>query len=321
MKASALVAAMLAAAAAVPASAQTWPAKPVRLVITFPAGSATDVWSRLIAERVSPRLGQNLIIENRPGAGGLVGAQHALAQPADGYTLLGVTPQMAIRTAAPKPPFDVRRDLAPIIWVTDTPFFLAVNAEKVPGAKTVNEVVEFVRARPGQLNMSHYGVGALGHLANELFMQSYGLRMVTVPYNGSVANAAALSRGDGHVTFDVYSSLRPHVEAGKVRIIAVATQARTPLVPDIPGMAEMGVANINVSSASGIAGPAGVPREVVLRLNREINTVIREPQVIETLARIGYGLVGGTPEDFRALLEKGVATWERVLKESNITLD
>jgi len=305
-----------------PALAQgsAFPSKPVRLVIGFPAGSASDAYLRLIAERMQPRLGQNMLIDNRPGAGGLIGAQYAKAQPPDGYVLLSVTQQMAIRTAAPKPPFDVRKDFTPIIQLTDTPFFLAVNIEKVP-VTSVRELVDFARARPGQINFSSYGAGALGHLSIELFAQMNGIKMVHVPFNGSAANSLALSRGDGHVTFDVLSSLRPHVEAGKVRLLAVASQERSRFVPDLPGMREAGLPGFDVSSASGVSAPLGAPRDAVDRLNAAFNAVVKEPDVVERLGKIGFALVGGTPEQFAALMERSVATWTRVIRDGNLSLE
>lgn len=315
-------AALAAALAVVPvaALAQAWPSKPVRLVIGFPAGSATDTYMRMMAERIQPKLGQPVVIDNRPGAGGLVGGQFVKGQPADGYWVLAVSPQMSIRTAAPRPPFDVRKDFTPVIQVTETPFFLAVNIEKAP-VKSVRELIEFARARPGQVNFSSYGTGALGHLSDELFAQLTGIKMVHVPFNGSTANALALSRGDGHATFDVLSSLKPHADAGKIRILAVASQERTPLAPDLPGMREAGLAGFDVSSASGIAGPAGLPREVVDRLNTAYNAVLKEPDLVEKLNRLGYALVGGTPEQFAAMLERSINTWGRVIRDGNITLE
>jgi len=310
------------AALALPGAAlgQAYPSKPVRMVVAFPAGSATDSYMRLIAERAQPRLGQNIVIENRAGAGGLVGAQHVRAQPPDGYVLLNVSPQMAVRTAAPKPPFDVRKDFTAIIQLTETPFFLAVNVEKVP-ARSVRELIDLARAKPGQLNFSSYGTGALGHLSVELFAQMNGIKMVHVPFNGSAANSMALSRGDGHVTFDVLSSLRPHVESGRVRLLAVASQERSPFVPDLPGMREAGLPGFDVASASGLSAPAGASREIVDRLNAAFNAAIKEPDLVDRLARMGFGLVGGTPEQFSAMLERSVTTWSRVIREGNITLE
>jgi tripartite-type tricarboxylate transporter receptor subunit TctC len=312
--------AALALAAAMPLEAQSWPAKPIRLVVVFPTGSASDTYTRMITDRLPARLGQPIVIENRPGAGGLVGGQFVAGQAADGYTLLALTPQMVIRTAAPNPPFDVRKDFAHIIQNSDTPFFLAVNAEKVP-ARTVRELIDYIRARPGEINFTSYGAGALGHLSLELFAQMHGLKVVHVPFNGSVANSLALARGDGHATFDVLTSLRPHAESGKVRIIAAATADRNPFVPNLPGMRESGVSGFHSSSNSGISGPAGLPKEAIEKLNTAVNAVLREPAVIEQAQRFGLILVGGTSEHWSEVIDRGVATWARVIREAKITIE
>jgi len=312
-------AAFMVLAAPIHALAQSYPSRPVRVIVPFPGGNVTDTWVRAIMERAQTALGQPIIVEPKPGAGAMIGAQYALAQPADGYTMLMYTSSHAIRSAGPNPPFDVRKDLVPVVRNFGGAFFLAVNAEKVP-AKTLAEFISYARANPGKLNFSSYGPNTLGHLGSLLFAKEANIQVVHVPYNGSSANVLALASGDSHVAFDVLQALTPHVQSGKVRILAVGNAERFELAPQYPGMKESGF-GLEITAINGTTAKAGTPREAIVKFNAAVNAAIREPKLVEYFSKVGQKLYGGTPEELGRLINAEYKTFDQVIREYNIKFD
>jgi len=302
------------------ALAQTYPSKPVRIVLPFPGGSSTDVMMRVLGERLQERLGQPIVIDPRPGAGAVVATNYVKSQPADGYTLMASTSSQTITTAGPNPPYDARSDLTHIIRTVGGPIFIAVNTQKLPNVRTLREFIDHARANPGQVNFGSYGAGSLGHLAVELFNQSAKVRTLHIPYKGSPANMVALANGDSHAALDVMTFMQPHIASGKVRVLAATTVERSPMVPDYPGMREAGLPDYEVSFWQGIAGPAGLPRDVVGRLNSTINAALKDPQMVEYSKKAQNILIGGSAEEITGIVNREVATWARVIKEANIVL-
>ena len=301
------------------ARAQSYPNRPVRFIVPFPGGSATDGYMRILMEKTQAALGQPIIVEPRPGAGAIIGAQYVMNQPADGYTILMYTTSHAIRSAAANPPFDVRKDFIPVIQNAGGALYLSVNAAKMP-VRTVKELVEYAKANPGKVNFSSYGPNTLGHLGALHFASLTGINVVHVPYNGSSANTLALSMGDAHVTIDVLSSLQPHVQSGKVRILAAGNAERFDLTPDIPGMRESGY-DMNIVALNGVAAKAGTPDEAVQKFNAAVNAGLRDKTVVDYFSRIGQKVYGGTPEEFRVKVNAEYDTWAKVIRDNNIKFD
>lgn len=302
-------------------AAQTYPDRPLRIVVPFPGGSNVDQMTRMIAGAMRRELGQPIVVEPMPGAGTVLAIQYVVRQPADGYTMVMVTNSGAIKSALPKPPFDIRRDLAFIGKVSSSPMFLAVSAA-LP-VTNVKELIEHVRAHPGQLNMSSYGVGTLGHLNGELFMQLTGTKMVHVPYNGSTANGMALAQGTSQVTIEVLNTLRPHLQRGLVRIFAVCGPERVADAPDVPTVAESGIANFNASTWSGLAVPAGTPAPIIDKLSKAVAIALKDPAVLEFSQRTGLGSANEqtTPQAFAAMVGDNVAAFRNLIRDARLDIE
>ena len=303
------------------AQAPRYPTKPIRLIVPFPAGSAIDTIARMIAEGMSPALGQRIVVEPMPGAGTVIATQYTIRQPADGYTMAVVTNSAAIKSSVAKPVFDIRKDLAFIGQFSGSPLFMAVNQE-VP-AKSVQELVDYARANPGKLNVSSYGNGTLSHLTAELFMSLTGVKMVHVPYGGSTANGMALAQGATQVSFDVYNTLRPHQEKGSIRFLAVTSAARSPDAPELPTLRETGVAPLSVETWGGLAVPAGTPPEIVETLGKALVAALKDPAVIAFFKRTGFGLLPEppTPRSFAALANQNVDVFSKLIRDAKLDVE
>jgi tripartite-type tricarboxylate transporter receptor subunit TctC len=311
-----------AAALAAPlAIAQSFPSKPVLMIVPFPGGSTTDTFARLIAAGMEPALGQRVLVEPRPGGGTVVGTQYVMAQPPDGHTILLTTIAAAIKSAVVKPPFDIRKDLAAIAEWNNSPLYLAVNT-KHP-FKTAKELVDYAKANPGKLNMSSYGVGTVGHLMAELLMYKAGTKAVHVPFQGSVNNSLALAQGNGDFTFDVTSSLKPHVDAGRVRILAVGTATRDAGAPEIPSMVESGVPDFDVGAWSGYMAPLGTPRDVIMKLNAALVNARNDKAVIDHFAKIRINLNPkvGSPEQFQVTVARTIDDFQKLIRDAKLEVE
>jgi len=312
----------LAACAALPlaASAQAWPDRPVKFIMTAPAGSSIDTIGRTIADKLSARLGQPVVVDNKAAASGQVAmAETARAAP-DGYTMvLGYPGPVAFAPLMQKLPYDVAKDFAPLIITTNQPNVLVVNAQ-LP-VKTLQELIAYAKANPGKLNYASVGNGSSSHLVMEYLKATGGFDAVHVPFNGSPPAVTATIQNETQMMFAVMAPLQAQIQAGRLRAIAVTTVRRFPLLPDIPTIAEQGFPGFDAQAWNGILVPAGTPKPIVARLNSEINAIFKLPDVVDKMHAGGFELVGGTPEDFAALLAREQAQWAPVIRKLGLKID
>jgi tripartite-type tricarboxylate transporter receptor subunit TctC len=299
--------------------AQGYPSRPITLVVFVPAGGSPDIVARIIAPPLSQRLGQPVVIENRPGGGGNLALQAVTRAQPDGHTLLVVaTPHVVNVTLYEKLNVNVVRDIVPIASINDDPFVMLVNPS-VP-AKTVSEFVAYARANPGKINMSSSGSGNLSHLAGELFKMMTGTEMVHVPYRGMPAANTALMTGDAHVMFNAMPSALPHVKDGQVRALGVTTAGRAKALPDLPTVGET-VPGYVVSGWLGLGAPKHTPPEIIERLNKEMNSVLADPTTIARFANIGSEPLSGSPADFGKFVKTETEKWAKVVKFAGIKVE
>ena len=315
----ALVAVATLGVAAAPA-AQTWPDRPLRFVVAAPAGSSLDVLARVIGDKLKDPLGQPVLVENRPAAGGTVATAEVARGPADGYAmLLAFNGPLAFGPLLQKLPYDVPKDLAPVIITSSQPNVLAVNAQ-LP-AKSLPELVAYAKANPGKLSYASVGNGSSSHLNMELLKSVAGFDAVHVPFNGSPPAVTATVQGETQMMFAVMQPLQPQIQAGKLRALAVTTAKRFPLLPDLPTIAESGYPGFEALAWNGVMVPAATPKPIVARLNAEINAILKQPDVLEKMHAAGFDLIGGTPEDFGSLIQREVATWTPVIRKLGLKVD
>ena len=318
-----LFACLLAAASALAsalASAQAWPDKPIRFVMSAPAGSSIDVLGRAIADKLKDRLGQPVIVENKPAAGGTVATAEVAKAAPDGYTMvLAFNGPLAITPLLSKVPYDVQKDLSPVIITSSQPNVLAVNAQ-LP-VKSVQDLVAYARANPGKLNFASVGNGSSSHLNAELLKSMAGIDIVHIPFNGSPPAVTATIQNETQMIFAVMQPLQPQIQAGKLRALAVTSAKRFPLLPDLPTIAESGYPGFDALAWNGVLVPAATPKPVVQRLNDEINAILKDPDVVQRMHAAGFDLVGGTPEDFGALIKAESEKWVPVIRKAGVKVD
>ena len=303
--------------AAAPAQ-QAWPAKPVRIIVPAAPGGPTDLAVRVLAEKLSLSLGQTVLVDNRAGAGHMIGTEAMARSAADGYTFGAVTTPHVINPALQKKmPYDTLKDLEPVSWLTSLPLVLVVNAE-LP-VKTVRDLVELARAKPGTLNMASAGTATGPHLAGELFKSSAGINIVHVPYKGGPQATTAMLSGEATLYFDTPSGTLPHIRSGKLRALAVTTLARSATLPDVPTMAESGFPGFEVNVWNGLIAPAGTPRDIVTRMQAEVVKALALPDVKQRFAAVGFETVGSTPAEFGAYVEKELAKWRKVVQDAGMS--
>ena len=314
MRFAALIFALLAASASAQSS---WPAKPIRLISPFPPGAVVDTLCRTLAVPLGEALGQPVLVENRPGAGGNIGMEIVAKAPADGYTIgMGGIAQHAINPSVyASMPFDPVRDFAPIIFVARNINVLVVHPS-LP-AHDVRELIAYARANPGKLSFGSAGAGTSQHLAGELFKQLAGVDMTHVPYKGAGPAVTDLLAGQIPLMFVDISAVLGHVRAGKLHALGVTSRNRTPLL-DVPTIAEQGLPGFEVNAWFGLLAPAGTPREVVARLNAETAKVLRSGATLERLQGLGLSVDPGTPEDFAALIASELARWGSIARAAKI---
>ena len=298
-------------------AADSYPVRPVRIVVPTGAGGITDILARMIGQRLGERLGQQIVIDNRPGASGIVGSQIVAAATPDGHTLLMVYPSHPVNPSLiSKLPYDTVKAFAPITMVSAVGLLLVVNAA-LP-AKSVRELVTLSKQRPGQINYGAVGTGSLGHLGAELFRFQTGANITHVAYKSSPQIFTALLGGEISVYFvATMSSALPLIQAGKLRALGVSTTQRLPLLPDVPPIAET-VPGYEVRGWNGILAPAGTPRPIIARLNREIARIVHTPEFSKRLAGEGAVPIGNTPEQFDAIIRADIVKWAKVIKDAGI---
>jgi len=301
--------------------AQAWPSKPIRWIVPFAPGGTTDILARTIAEKLTPALGKPVIVENNPGAGGSVGATQTAKAAPDGYTIMGGTISTHAINASlyKKLPYDPVKDFVPITLIARVPNLLVVNPE-VP-AKNVKELIALLKANPGKYTFASSGNGTSQHLSGELFKSMAGVDMQHIPYKGSPPALQDVVGGQVTMTFDNITTAWPLAKAGKLRPLAVTTAKRSPIAPDVPTLAESGLAGYEVGSWQGVFAPAGTPPDVVKRLNTEIVKIINMPDVRAKLEALGAEPVGNSSDEFATIVKSEVAKWAKVVKESGAHVD
>jgi tripartite-type tricarboxylate transporter receptor subunit TctC len=298
------------------ASAAEYPTRPVKWVVGYPPGGATDIIARLIGQRLSERLGQQFVIENKPGAGNNIATESVINAEPDGYTVLLVNPANYINaTLYANLKFNVVRDLAPVAAFNRVPNVMTVNKD-VP-AKTVAEFIAYVKANPGKVNLASSGNGTSVHLSGEMFMAMSGAKMQHVPYRGAAPAITDLLGGQVQVIFDNMPSIIQHVRAGSARALAVTSAAKSPLLPDVPTLAET-VPGYEATALFGMAAPKNTPKEVIAKLNKEINEILAEPAIKARLTDLGGEPLIGTPEAFGAMIAAETAKWKKVIEEAKV---
>jgi len=301
------------------AFALDYPTRPVRWIVTYPPGGGTDITARIVAQWLSERLGQQFVIENKPGGGNNIGTEAAIHSPPDGYTLMLVNPANAINTTLyPKLSFNFIRDIAPVAGIMRVPNVMEVNPS-VP-AKTVAEFIAYAKANPGKINWATSGNGTSVHLSGELFKIMTGVELTHIPYKGSAPALTDLIAGTVHVIFDNMPPSLPHIRAGTLRALAVTTNVRSDALPEIPTVAET-VPGYEASAFYGVGVPKGTPPEIIDKLNKEINAGLADAKMKARLAELGGMLTPGTPEDFGKLVAGETDKWAKVIKTGGVTLE
>ena len=301
------------------AAALDYPTRPVRWIVTYTPGGATDITARIMAQWLSERLGQQFIIENKPGGGNNIGTEAAVNSPADGYTLMLVNPANAINaTLYPKLSFNFMKDIAPVGGIMRVPNVMEVNPS-FP-AKTVAEFIAYAKANPGKINWATSGNGTSVHLSGELFKMMTGVQLTHIPYKGSAPALTDLLAGTVDVIFDNMPPSLPHIRAGKLRALAVTTNVRSEALPDVPTVADT-VPGYEASAFFGMGVPKGTPPEIIEKLNKEINAALADPKIKARLAELGGMLIPGTPADFGKLVADETDKWAKVIKTGGVSLE
>jgi len=300
------------------ASAQAYPARPLRFVVPFPPGGGMDIVARAVGEKLSPRLAQPVVIENKPGAGTTIGTDAVAKSAPDGYTLLvsGIASQAIVHYMHPKRSFDMQRDFAPVARIAD-----GTIAFVVPQSSPANSVRDFValaKANPGKLTFASSGVGSLIHLTGEMFKQAAGIDLTHVPYKGTTQILPDILDARVDLALDSLPAYLPHIQSGKLRVFAVASRSRSSLLPELPTMAQAGVPGVVSATDYALFAPAGTRRDIVLRLYRETAAVLEAADLRAKFATQGIEVRGGTPEALQAELADEMAKWGRVIQAANI---
>ena len=313
--------ALSAALSATPVHAQSYPTKPIRLVVGFQPGGPTDIVARIVAQKLSPALGQQVIVDNRAGAAGTVGADAVAKSPGDGYTLLlGTISMLGLAPSTfPNLPYDPRKAFAPISLLTNAYFVIGANASAVPG--TLREFLAQAKSMPGKFNFASNGTGNITHIAGEMFNALAGVKLVHIPYKGTAPAALDVAAGRAHVQFDLITAFQQHIAAGKIRALAVAGPKRDPRLPDVPTTAEAGLPGFVLSAWFGLVGTAGTPARVIRRLNAEVLKALSANDVRETIVKLGLEPAGTTPEQFAALIAEENTRWAQTVKASGLKFE
>ena len=303
------------------AQAQSFPAKPVRLVVPFPPGGPLDSVGRAIAQKLTEAWGQSVVVDNRPGAGGNIGADLVAKSAPDGYTVvMGALSTHAVNPSLyPTMPYNAARDFAPITLVAVTPNVLVVNPS-LP-VQSVKDLIAYAKANPGKLSFGSGSNGSAGHLAGELFKVDAGIEMVHIPYKGAAPAMQALLAGDTQLMFDNLANSMPQVKAGKLRALAVTTAQRSKLAPDLPTMAEAGVPGFDISTWFGLLAPAGTPPDVVAKWNADTVKILSAPEMRERMTAQGAEAAPTTPAEFAQFIARELAKYARIVKVSGAKID
>ena len=305
--------------AALSAAAQTYPTKPVKIVVGFAPGGGSDFAARVVAQQLTERMKNQFIVENRPGAGSLLGAEFAIKSAPDGYTLLLTPASYTVNPSVYKLSFDPLNDITPIAQISKGPYIVAVHPS-VP-ANTLKELVAYAKANPGKLSYASSGNGAHIHVATEYFLYTAGINILHVPYKGTGPALNDTIGGNVQMIFGSVATALQHVKSGRLRPLAVTTPKRIAAAPDVPTVAESGYPGWEVTNWHGLVGPKGLPKDIVQRLNKEVNVAVHSSEMVKVLSGDGLEPAGGTPEELAALLKAEVARWAEVVKRAKIKVD
>ena len=302
------------------AQAQTYPSKPIRLIVPFPAGGATDIFARTLSQKLAEKLGTSVVVDNKPGAGGTLGSDMVAKAPPDGYTLLLATSSTHSigPNLNPKMPYDAVRDFTPIGQVGNAPSIMLVPNSSP--AKTVQEWIDYARKNPGRLNYASSGNGTIVQLTAELFKSQAGVFVVHIPYKGTALAMPDLISGKVDVLFDSLPTGLPHVRDGRLRALGVTTAQRTPLAPGVPPISEV-LPGYESTTWFGVFGPPGLRAELVNRINTAANQALKEAEVADKLQKLGIEAVGGTSAEFTSMLASESAKWKKIINERKISID
>jgi tripartite-type tricarboxylate transporter receptor subunit TctC len=305
--------------AAVPAWAE-YPERPVRILEPFPPGGAVDIVTRLVAARLADHLGRPFLVESKPGAGGIIATDAVAKAPHDGYTLLVTTPNHTINAALnPKLPYDTEKDLVPVAVIAEVPELL-VSHSGAPFA-TFAELVDYARRHPGELNYASAGIGTLPHVSMELLLKRLDLKVTHIPYKGAAPAMADLLGGQVQLKMDTFATSAPHITAGKLRALAIASRARSVLAPDLPTVAELGVPGYEGILWIGVMAPAGTPAAVIEKLAAACDRAVRAPELVERFRRDGIDPGGGTPNSFGERISREIAQWRELIQSVKINVE
>jgi tripartite-type tricarboxylate transporter receptor subunit TctC len=302
-----------------PLSGQPYPSKPVKIVVAFPPGGGNDVVARFVAQRLAAAIGQQFIVENKPGAGGSIGFEAGVKSQPDGYTLTLIANSYATNPNFYKLKFDPVADITPIVQISQGPLVVVANPS-LP-AKSIRELIALAKAKPGSINFASSGSGSVLHLGGELFASMAGIKLTHVPYKGAGPALTDTLAGQTNLMLGPNATVMPHVRAGRLRALAVTTTQRLPVEPDIPTVAEAGVPGYEVILWFGLIGPKGLPRAVVDRINSEVLTLLKARETPELLQNDGMFPAGGTPEQFGETIEKEIELWRKVAREAGLQLE
>lgn len=312
---------LITAGAALPAHADEWPSKPIRWVVPFPPGGAMDAIARALGEKASKSLGQSVVIENKSGAGGNIGADNVAKSPGDGYTIMITSIGMATNMALyPKLSYDPVKDFAPVSLLAVVPNVLVTNATQ-PSVKTVADVIANAKAQPGKLTYASAGNGTSIHLAGEVFASQAKVDMLHIPYKGSGPAVTDLLGGQVNYMFDSITSAKPHILSGKLRAVGLTTAKRSSALPNVPTLAESGLAGYEVSPWFAVFAPASTPKPIIAKLNAALLDAMKQPDIKAKFETIGAESIGSTPEELGKHLNQEIARWGKLIKDQNIKSD
>jgi tripartite-type tricarboxylate transporter receptor subunit TctC len=311
--------AVLALLAAIPlAHAQSWPGRPVKMIVPFPAGGPTDVLTRVLAEKLTTALGQPVVVDNKPGAGGTIGSDFVAKSAPDGYTLLMATGSThSVGPSLAKVAYDPVRDFIPVIYVGN-----AANIMIASPKLGVSNAAEFIalakKSPPGTYNYATSGIGSVAHLTAEMFASMAGIKLTHVPYKGTQLSIPDIAQGNVAFIFDSITTAKTHMDAGRVKALGISSARRSEIVPDIPTISESGVPGFESWNYFGVFAPANTPRAIVDRVNAETNRILKDPAIKERFHGLGFEVTGGTSAEFSAVIATETARWTKVIREANV---
>jgi tripartite-type tricarboxylate transporter receptor subunit TctC len=308
------------ALAATPAGADDYPDRPIRLIVPFGAGGPTDVFTRMLGEELRKPLGQSLVMENKPGAGTIIGTSEAAKSPPDGYTLLMISAtQTTVETLNPNKSYSLMRDFVPVAGLINSELVLVVPARSP--FNTLQELIAFARANPGKLNYGSSGPGSNYHMAGELIKNLAGLDMVHVPYKGSTGARNDLISGQIDLMFDSVPTMAPMIEAGRVKALGTSGKVRSAVLPNVPTIAEAGIPGYDATIWIGVVAPAGTPKPIVEKLNTEINKILMRPDIVQSWRRQGANTMVMSPDEFGAYISSEIVRWGELIKANHIGIN